>query len=156
MSAFCLDLQSSAAVSAPLELDSDSPRAGPGPQEGPPLRRAGSGGLGTALEEELALISGERGAQEELSEPEAHALGRSADLLLLFRQKEKDLVLAAKLGKALLERNQDLSRQYEKMHKDLSEKLEVNKYTSKQVNKSKNWLSSLSEVLVNSNNSRLV
>uniref|UniRef100_A0A3Q3F6Z4 BICD family like cargo adaptor 1 n=1 Tax=Kryptolebias marmoratus TaxID=37003 RepID=A0A3Q3F6Z4_KRYMA len=131
MSAFCLDLQTSSAGSAPLELDSDcmEPRAGPGPQEpggcqGHPLRHAGSGGLGTALEEELAMITGERGGEEELSDPEAPALGRNSDLLLLFRQKEKDLVLAAKLGKALLERNQDLTKQYEKMHKDLNEKLE--------------------------------
>ena len=133
MSAFCLDLQTSAVVSAPLELDSDcmEPRAGPAAQEpgggfqGHPLRRAGSGGLGMALEEELAMLTGERDDEEELSDPETPALGHSVDLLSLVRQKEKDLVLAAKLGKALLERNQDLTKQYEKMHKDLNEKLEV-------------------------------
>ncbi|XP_008415494.1 BICD family-like cargo adapter 1 isoform X2 [Poecilia reticulata] len=132
MSAFCLDLQTSAVVSAPLELDSDymEPPASPGAQEPggfqghPPPRRAGSGGLGTALEEELAMITGERGVDEELVELEAPAAGHSVDMLLLLRQKEKDLVLAAKLGKALLERNQDLTKQYEKMHKDLCEKLE--------------------------------
>ncbi|XP_041856654.1 BICD family-like cargo adapter 1 isoform X2 [Melanotaenia boesemani] len=131
MSAFCLDLQTSAVVSAPLELDSDcmEPRASPAAQEpggfqGHSLRQAGSGGLGMALEEELAMITGERGDEEELSDLEAPAVGHNADLLLLFRQKEKDLVLAAKLGKALLERNQDLTKQYEKMHKDLNEKLE--------------------------------
>ncbi|CAG5919469.1 unnamed protein product [Menidia menidia] len=127
MSAFCLDLQSSGVVSAPLELDSDSmePRAAvPGGPQGQPPRQAGSGGLGTALEEELAMITGERAEEDELSELEAPAPGHNADLLLLFRQKEKDLVLAAKLGKALLERNQDLTKQYEKMHKDLNEKLE--------------------------------
>lgn len=130
MSASCLDLQTSSPVSAPLELDSDclEPRGGPGPQQpGGCQGHAGSGGLGTALEEELALIAGERGGEEEPPDPEAPALGRSADLLVLFRQKEKDLVLAAKLGKALLERNQDLTKQYEKMHKDLTDKLEVNK-----------------------------
>uniref|UniRef100_A0A3Q2SUZ8 BICD family like cargo adaptor 1 n=1 Tax=Fundulus heteroclitus TaxID=8078 RepID=A0A3Q2SUZ8_FUNHE len=131
MSAFCLDLQTSAVLSAPLELDSDcmEPRAGPGAEEpggcqGHPPRQAGSGGLGTALEEELAMITGERGVDEELADLEAPAVGHNADMLLLFRQKEKDLVLAAKLGKALLERNQDLTKQYEKMHKDLCEKLE--------------------------------
>ncbi|XP_033030831.1 BICD family-like cargo adapter 1 isoform X3 [Lacerta agilis] len=41
-----------------------------------------------------------------------------------MRQKEKDLLLAARLGKALLERNQDMSRQYERMHKELTDKLE--------------------------------
>lgn len=79
-----------------------------------------------ALEEELAMITGERGDEPELPELEATAVGHNADLLFLFRQKEKDLVLAAKLGKALLERNQDLTKQYENMHKDLNEKLEVN------------------------------
>ncbi|XP_054467544.1 BICD family-like cargo adapter 1 [Anoplopoma fimbria] len=143
MSTFCFDLHASAVVSAPLELDSDSmeePRCSPAAQEpggfqGQPLRHAGSGGLGMALEEELAMLTGERDYQEEqeeqeeeeleeLSELETPAVGQNADLLSLFRQKEKDLVLAAKLGKALLERNQDLSKQYEKMHKDLNEKLE--------------------------------
>lgn len=132
MSAFCLDLQASATVSAPLELDSDcmEPRASPAAQEiggfqAHPLRHPGSGGLGMALEEELAMLAGERDGEEELPDPPA--VGRNADLLSLFRQKEKDLVLAAKLGKALLERNQDLTKQYEKMHKDLNEKLEVKK-----------------------------
>ncbi|XP_062274080.1 BICD family-like cargo adapter 1 [Scomber scombrus] len=131
MSAFCLDLQTPAVVSAPLELDSDSmePRTSPAAQEpggfqGHPLRHTGSGGLGMALEEELAMLAGERDGEEELSDLEAPAVGHNADLLSLYRQKEKDLVLAAKLGKALLERNQDLTKQYEKMHKDLSEKLE--------------------------------
>lgn len=92
------------------------------------LRHAGSGGLGTALEEELAVLTGQRDSEEELSDQQAPALGHSADLLTLFRQKEKDLVLAAKLGKALLERNQDLTKQYERMQKDLCEKLEVNNH----------------------------
>lgn len=133
MSASCLDLQTCAAASAPLELDSDSmePRAAaaaaatgaqePGGGHGHPLRHGGSGGLGTALEEELAMLT----AEDQRPELEAPGAVHNPDLLSLFRQKEKDLVLAAKLGKALLERNQDLSKQYEKMHKDLSEKLEV-------------------------------
>nr|XP_061804205.1 BICD family-like cargo adapter 1 [Nerophis lumbriciformis] len=119
MSAFCLDLNSSGAGSAPLELDSDS--AEPAAREpGGCLRHAGvgSGGLGVALEEELAMLSEEQDEAGELS------VEANADLLSLFRQKEKDLVLAAKLGKALLERNQDLTKQYEKMHKDLNDKLE--------------------------------
>ncbi|KAM7416748.1 hypothetical protein PAMA_018686 [Pampus argenteus] len=131
MSAFCLDLQTSSVVSAPLELDSDcmEPRTSPVAQEpggfqGHPLRHTGTGGLGMALEEELAMLTGERDGEEELSDLEAPAVGHNTDLLSLFRQKEKDLVLAAKLGKALLERNQDLTKQYEKMHKDLNEKLE--------------------------------
>ncbi|KAM9811045.1 LOW QUALITY PROTEIN: BICD family-like cargo adapter 1 [Neosynchiropus ocellatus] len=131
MSAFCLDLQTSAGVSAPLELDSDcmEPESGPVAAEpvgyqGSTLRHTGSGGLGMALEEELAMLGGDQGDSEEPPGPEAPELVHNSDLLSLFRQKEKDLVLAAKLGKALLERNQDLTKQYEKMHKDLNEKLE--------------------------------
>ncbi|XP_028270208.1 BICD family-like cargo adapter 1 [Parambassis ranga] len=131
MSAFCVDLQTSAVVSAPLELDSDcmEHRASPVSPEpagfqGHPLRHAGSGGLGMALEEELAMLTGDQRDEEELPDLETPATGHNTDLLSLLRQKEKDLVLAAKLGKALLERNQDLTKQYEKMHKDLNEKLE--------------------------------
>lgn len=140
MSAYCLDLQTSAAVSAPLELDSDcmEPRDSPGSGDQElgggfqphPLRNPGSGGLGMALEEELAMLTRDRSNEDEeekLLSPELETpvVGHNADLLSLFRQKERDLVLAAKLGKALLERNQDLTKQYEKMHKDLNEKLEV-------------------------------
>uniref|UniRef100_A0A8B9G4R9 BICD family like cargo adaptor 1 n=1 Tax=Amazona collaria TaxID=241587 RepID=A0A8B9G4R9_9PSIT len=82
------------------------------------------GGLGAqhelALEEELALLA----AAGEPPEPPPAAAARDPELLSLIRQKEKDLVLAARLGKALLERNQDMSRQYERMHKELTDKLE--------------------------------
>ena len=78
-----------------------------------------------ALEEELAMLTGDREESTDLTVLEMPVNGQDSDLLSLFRQKEKDLVLAAKLGKALLERNQDLTKQYEKMNKDLNEKLEV-------------------------------
>ncbi|XP_069850846.1 BICD family-like cargo adapter 1 isoform X3 [Dipodomys merriami] len=94
------------------------------------------GELELALEEELALLAaGERPSdlgehsQAELGPP-AEAAGpqplptQDPELLSVIRQKEKDLVLAARLGKALLERNQDMSRQYEQMHKELTDKLE--------------------------------
>ncbi|KAL7885157.1 hypothetical protein AOLI_G00079270 [Acnodon oligacanthus] len=129
MSAFCLDLHSApssaSALSAPRELDSDrmEPSLDSSPQ-GPPPDAGGleapPGGLGTALEEELAVLTEDAA---ELAAAEA-PLEQDVDLLALFRQKERDLVLAAKLGKALLERNQDLTKQYEKMNKDLNEKLE--------------------------------
>lgn len=140
MSAFCLDLHTSkAAISAPPELDSDCmehpvDQGNKTPQEkggfqGHSLLHTDSGGLGMALEEELAMLTGEQDEEEEeeeeLSELESPVMGQNTDFLLLFRQKEKDLVLAAKLGKALLERNQDLTKQYEKMNKDLNDKLEV-------------------------------
>lgn len=113
MSAFRLDLHCPpAAISAPPELDSDCMEQYP-PELEP-------GGLGMALEEELAALAG-----ESLGDAAEPANGQDPDLLSLFRQKEKDLVLAAKLGKALLERNQELRKQYEKMNKELNEKLEV-------------------------------
>lgn len=102
----------------------------PGPVQGHQRRRTGSGGLGVALEEELAMLTGQRDDEDDLSGIEAPAAAQNSELLSLLRQKEKDLVLAAKLGKALLERNQDLTKQYEKMHKDLNDKLEVSAYTS--------------------------
>uniref|UniRef100_A0A8C5KNM0 BICD family like cargo adaptor 1 n=1 Tax=Jaculus jaculus TaxID=51337 RepID=A0A8C5KNM0_JACJA len=99
----------------------------------------GPGELELALEEELALLA----AGERTSDPGEHQQAESGppvegtgsqttpppptqdpELLSVIRQKEKDLVLAARLGKALLERNQDMSRQYEQMHKELTDKLE--------------------------------
>ncbi|KAM6965499.1 BICD family-like cargo adapter 1 isoform 1-T2 [Aplochiton taeniatus] len=136
MSAFCLDLHTStsAAVSAPLELDSDCmehqlDQANTTPHETDrfqdhSLLHISSGNLGMALEEELAMLTGERDEVDEVLALEEPVMEQNTDLLSLFRQKEKDLVLAAKLGKALLERNQDLTKQYEKMNKDLHEKLE--------------------------------
>ncbi|XP_051661350.1 BICD family-like cargo adapter 1 isoform X1 [Manacus candei] len=107
MSAPCLRLP--AAGSAPAEADSA------GGMEPP-----GAATLELALEEELALLA----AAGEPPEPPPAAAARDPELLSLIRQKEKDLVLAARLGKALLERNQDMSRQYERMHKELTDKLE--------------------------------
>ncbi|XP_028852527.1 BICD family-like cargo adapter 1 isoform X2 [Denticeps clupeoides] len=108
------------AISAPPQSDSDRMEQTPEPPE----PDGGPGGLGVALEEELAMLAGQREEDAGPSAAESGVGGQEADLLSLFRQKEKDLVLAAKLGKALLERNQDLTKQYEKMNKDLNEKLE--------------------------------
>ncbi|XP_028680396.1 BICD family-like cargo adapter 1 isoform X1 [Erpetoichthys calabaricus] len=131
MSAFCLDFPASSSPpsnSASAELDSsrmDQPHdhnTKPPPGGGGftnDLNGRALLGLGLALEEELALLPGET----ELDTGDT-AHGQEPDLLSLIRQKEKDLVLAARLGKALLERNQDLTRQYEKMHRELSDKLE--------------------------------
>ncbi|XP_063049664.1 BICD family-like cargo adapter 1 [Engraulis encrasicolus] len=138
MSAFCIDRHKSssvASVSAPQELDSDraddllEPSSNT-PQDGEDypnhslLVNTGPRGLGMALEEELAILTGERVEDSELAALETPVSGQDTDLLSLLRQKEKDLVLAAKLGKALLERNQDLTKQYDKMNKDLNERLE--------------------------------
>ncbi|XP_051524292.1 BICD family-like cargo adapter 1 [Myxocyprinus asiaticus] len=128
MSTSYLDLRS--AISAPPHLDSDRMEQTLDPfpdteHQSRTLLHTAPRGLGMALEEELAMLTGERDGDVELSASETPVSGQDSDLLALFRQKEKDLVLAAKLGKALLERNQDLTKQYEKMTKDLNDKLEL-------------------------------
>lgn len=84
------------------------------------------GELDLALEEELAMLASAGEGPGENEPPGPAASPAEPELLLSqMRQKEKDLVLAARLGKALLERNQDMSRQYERMYKELTDKLEV-------------------------------
>merc|ERR1719412_825519 len=46
------------------------------------------------------------------------------DIYTQLHQKERDLILAAELGKALLEKNEDLSKQNEKIAEEFSQKLE--------------------------------
>uniref|UniRef100_A0A671RZC7 Bicaudal D-related protein 1-like n=1 Tax=Sinocyclocheilus anshuiensis TaxID=1608454 RepID=A0A671RZC7_9TELE len=121
MSASCIDLRS--AISAPPQLDSDRmDRAlDPSRQSSPDsageyqtltLLHTAPGGLGMALEEELAMLTREREEDLEVSASETPVSGQDSDLLSLF-------------GKALLERNQDLTKQYDKMTKDLNDKLEL-------------------------------
>lgn len=47
------------------------------------------------------------------------------DIYAQLQQKEKDLILAAELGKALLEKNEELSRHNERLAEEYSQKLEV-------------------------------
>ncbi|XP_078277502.1 BICD family-like cargo adapter 1 [Rhinoraja longicauda] len=61
---------------------------------------------------------------EAYTEEEAAGNPGIEDLLSQLRQKDNDLILAAKLGKALLEKNQELSNQYEIMQRELTDKLE--------------------------------
>lgn len=49
------------------------------------------------------------------------------DIYTRLAQKEQDLILAAELGKALLERNEVLVQQNEKLAEDYSHKLEVSR-----------------------------
>ncbi|XP_073438829.1 BICD family-like cargo adapter 1 isoform X1 [Dendrobates tinctorius] len=69
------------------------------------------------LDEELVLMAAE-------GDPEDEGSGEDPALISVIRQKERDLMLAARLGKALLERNQDMSRRYEDMQRELTERLE--------------------------------
>lgn len=47
------------------------------------------------------------------------------DVWTLLRQKENDLQLAAELGKALLEKNEELKKQHDGTVDEYSKKLEV-------------------------------
>lgn len=49
----------------------------------------------------------------------------STDVWAQLQQKEADLLLAAELGKALLEKNEELKKQQEKMIEEFSVKIEV-------------------------------
>ena len=59
------------------------------------------------------------------------------DVYAQLAQKEKDLVLAAELGKALLGKNEDLARQNEKLQDDFSQRLEVRATSHKLKSKTK-------------------
>lgn len=54
-----------------------------------------------------------------------HAIKSIDDVYILLAKKEKDLQLAAELGKALLERNDELSKTNERLAEEYSHKLEV-------------------------------
>ena len=49
----------------------------------------------------------------------------NSDMYAQLEQKERDLVLAAELGKVLLDKNEELSRQNERIAEEFSLKLEV-------------------------------
>lgn len=62
---------------------------------------------------------------------ESRSLEPSADPEDIYgqlQQKEKDLILAAELGKALLEKNEELSRHNERLAEEYSQKLEVGRF----------------------------
>ena len=53
---------------------------------------------------------------------------RENDILNILEAKERDLILAAELGKSLLEKNEELSNQNERIAEEFSQKLEVIEY----------------------------
>ncbi|KAJ7387174.1 coiled-coil domain containing protein 64 [Desmophyllum pertusum] len=60
--------------------------------------------------------------------------GAEDDIFRQLAQKDKDLLLAAELGKALLEKNEELNQKYELLQEDYSqavEELEQDKYELK-------------------------
>lgn len=46
----------------------------------------------------------------------------------LLEQKDRDLMLAAELGKALLDKNADLEKKIEQVNEDYSQRIEVSVY----------------------------
>lgn len=83
----------------------------------------------TSAELKLESLSAQLREQQQL---ELEAGGGSpngpksiADVYILLAKKEKDLQLAAELGKVLLERNEQLSKANEQMAEEFSQKLEV-------------------------------
>ena len=56
---------------------------------------------------------------------ESNVSETAEDIYGLLEQKERDLLLAAELGKALLEKNEELSTTNERMAEEFSQKLEV-------------------------------
>ena len=73
----------------------------------------------------MAYVNSKKNEETTLEDPDQNTINQ------LLQQKEKDLVLAAELGKALLEKNEDLSAQNEKMAEDFAKQLEVRKLALK-------------------------
>lgn len=70
--------------------------------------------------------------------PPDHGTPNDQDLWTQLQKKESDLLLAAELGKALLDKNEELAKQQEKIIEEYSKKLEVRAfllsfYLSKQI-----------------------
>lgn len=57
--------------------------------------------------------------------PPDHGTPNDQDLWTQLQKKESDLLLAAELGKALLEKNEELAKQQERIIEEYSKKLEV-------------------------------
>ncbi|XP_067862386.1 BICD family-like cargo adapter 1 [Heptranchias perlo] len=99
------------------------PLSPPPPPPPPLLSPPGLGGGASLLfDEHFPVLAAD--LHEGYSEEEAADNPGIEDLLSQLRQKDSDLILAAKLGKALLERNQELSNQFEIMQRELTDKLE--------------------------------
>ncbi len=84
----------------------------------PPASGSGGNHPGT----ESGVFSSPSDAGDPSSASSSHS---PESLAVQLEQKERDLVLAAELGKALLDKNEELSRQNERIAEEFSQKLEV-------------------------------
>lgn len=67
--------------------------------------------------EDLIFETEARGAETGVNE--------DMDVYAQLQQKDKDLILAAELGKALLEKNEELTKQLKELTEESSKKIEV-------------------------------
>lgn len=74
---------------------------------------------------QLAEAMGDRRHSEDDEIPIQVVAGEEDDVYGQLAQKERDLVLAAELGKALLERNDELERRNEQIADEFAHKIEV-------------------------------
>ncbi len=90
----------------------------------PPASGSGGNHPGT----ESGVFSSPSDAGDPSSASSSHS---PESLAVQLEQKERDLVLAAELGKALLDKNEELSRQNERIAEEFSQKLEVGRRCEK-------------------------
>jgi len=95
---------------------------------------AGAGGLGLLHRpddsgfdhlDHSSLIGDSIDLEHYISAMEARRHDQEPDVWAQLQQKESDILLAAELGKALLEKNEELVKQQEKLIEDYSSKIEV-------------------------------
>lgn len=72
-----------------------------------------------------SLIGDSIDLEHYISAMEARRHDQEPDVWAQLQQKESDILLAAELGKALLEKNEELVKQQEKLIEDYSTKIEV-------------------------------
>lgn len=63
--------------------------------------------------------------ETEAREAENGVNNEDMDVYAQLQQKEKDLILAAELGKALLEKNEELTKQFKELTEESNRKIEV-------------------------------
>lgn len=76
---------------------------------------------------EMSTEIEEKGYLYDLLQSRNYEENSEDDVYAQLAQKEKDLMLAAELGKALLEKNEELTQMYKRLKKEHSEQVEVRK-----------------------------
>lgn len=85
------------------------------------------------LESLSEMLKNHQQQQQEMNGSEGSGMSAAKsidDVYILLAKKEKDLQLAAELGKVLLEKNDDLSKANERITEEYSQKLEVSTTTT--------------------------